>query len=281
MRGNVQKILVVGAGHMGQQIAVQIMKHGLNVIVHDISQANLELAKKKIHEFVSELNFNVTSEIKSIDTDCDLVIETVIENIKLKREVLAKLNTVVNKDAIFVSNTSDILPSKIAKYTGRPELFCAYHFHSPLYGANIVDIMPHRRTSPDVVKVLTSFTRTIGLIPLVLKKESPAYIYNAILNSIMDKSVELVLKEVAGIEDVDKAWMGNTGMKIGPFGMLDFIGIDTAMHVTRIRAKKNPLKYIGVAFFKKYVDAGKLGIKSGEGFYKYPNPKYLDYDFLK
>ncbi|HBD94295.1 MAG: hypothetical protein A2015_05130 [Spirochaetes bacterium GWF1_31_7] len=284
MLKEVKRVLIIGSGTMGEQIALQILKNNYTVYLYDNSKDNLFTCKSKIEQNTtleqSEKLF-ITENLTEISDKVDLVIETVTENLKVKKELFRKLNTLFPKEVIFVTNTSDLLPSWMAKDSGREEYFCAYHFHAPMYGADIVDIMPHSKTSIDTIKSLKIFTKRIKLIPLVLKKENPGYIYNTILNSIMDSSIKLVIKGVAEIEDVDRAWMGNTGMKIGPFGMLDLIGIDTAMNVSIIKAKKNILSYIGAAFFKKFVKNGKLGIKTGEGFYKYPNPKYQDENFLR
>ncbi len=284
MKSRITSVLVVGAGTMGQQIALQIAKSNCYVTLLDISETNLEKAKAAIiSKLPQNRNGNIlfSSNLAASVKGVDLVIETISENLKAKRDLFRLLDKICEKDVVFVSNTSDLLPSELAKYTGRAKLFCAYHFHAPQYGADIVDIMPHKDTCPEVLEQLVLFTRDIGLIPVVLKKENRAYIYNNILNSILDTSVQLVLKGVADYKEVDKVWMGNTGMKIGPFGMLDLIGLDTAAEISRIRAKKNPFILFGVKYFMKYISAGKTGMKSGEGFYKYPDPEYSKENFLK
>jgi len=285
MHRQIEKILVIGAGTMGQQITAQILKHHFEVVLHDISPKSLEEAERNIQSFLSGDKpydeFILTTELKEAVKGIDLVIESIPEKLNLKRKLFKTFNELCAEKVIFTTNTSDLLPSKLARSTGRKELFCAYHFHAPLYGANIVDIMPHAQTSSETILKLEDFTKKINLIPIILKKEHPAYIYNAILNSIMDTSIKLVIKGIADYKEIDKAWIGNTGMKIGPFGMLDFIGLDTARQISKNRAKKNPLMLFGVAYFNKYIKQGKVGIKTGEGFYKYPNPEYLNENFLK
>jgi 3-hydroxybutyryl-CoA dehydrogenase len=284
MKTAFNKILIIGAGTMGQQIAAHIAKHNIDVVLYDISVKNLESARVNMKIDLNTDNFETikfTSDLTEAVVNVDLVIEAIIENLKLKKLLFKQLNTLCKKKTIFTSNTSDLLPSKIAKSTGRKELFCAYHFHAPRYGADIVDIMPHKDTAIETISRLETFTKDINLIPIIIKKEHPAYIYNAILNSIMNTSLTLVIKGVANYQEIDKAWMGNTGMKIGPFGMLDLIGLDTALEITKNRAKKNPLRLFGVAYFNKFIKQGKLGVKTGEGFYKYPGPEYTKNNFLK
>ncbi len=276
------KILIIGAGTMGVQIAAQIARHGFSVELYDNSKEQLSVAQKAIEQYCGSDPVIYRSDRQELSKNPDLIIESVTENLKTKQAVFAWIEDHFdNERMVICSNTSDLLPSKLSKKMRLRHRFCAYHFHAPMYGANIVDIMPHKQTDHDIPLLLSEFTREIGLIPLVLHKEHSAYVYNNILNAIMDKSVELVIRGVVDTEDVDRAWMGNTGMQIGPFGMLDAIGLDTALEVTRVRARKNPLRLPGIYFFQQYVKKGKLGVKSGQGFYTYPDPEYGKDDFLR
>ncbi|WP_084167451.1 3-hydroxyacyl-CoA dehydrogenase NAD-binding domain-containing protein [Pelobacter seleniigenes] len=276
------KILIVGAGTMGRQIAAQIAMHGFYVELYDNSQEQLRGAQNVIEPYSGNNAVFYRSDRRALSKNPDLIIESVTENMNIKRTVLAWIEDYFdNERMVICSNTSDLLPSKFSKKMRLRHRFCAYHFHAPMRGANIVDIMPHNQTDHDIPLLLSDFTKAIGLIPLVLHKEHSAYVYNNILNAIMDKSVELVIRGVVDAEDVDRAWMGNTGMPIGPFGMLDAIGLDTALEVTKVRARKNPLRLPGIGFFQHYVKQGKLGVKSGQGFYTYPDPEYSKDDFLR
>jgi 3-hydroxybutyryl-CoA dehydrogenase len=147
-------------------------------------------------------------------------------------------------------------------------------------GAKVVDVMPHAGTDSDIPPRLVAFTKDIGLIPVLLRKESREYVYNKLLIRVIDDSVAMVIKGIADYKEVDRSWMGNTGMDIGPFGMLDVIGLETALHVSRGRARRNPLMLFAVRFFEGYVSRGKLGVKSGEGFYRYPDPEFRAPGFL-
>ncbi len=135
----------------------------------------------------------------------------------------------------------------------------------------MVDIMPHPGTSPETMDLLRAFAERIGQIPVVLKKESPGYVFNAMLGSLNWAAMDLVVNEVASVEDVDRAWTGVTKMLVGPFGMLDFVGLDLALEITERRAgiEGDPQSRAHAALLKQYVDKGWLGLKSGRGFYNY------------
>ena len=178
---------------------------------------------------------------------------------------------------IFTTNTSYLLPSQFAAISGRPEKFCAFHFHD-VFTARVVDIMPHPGTHPDLIALLFDFGKKLNQVPVLVKKESPGYIFNFMLMALIGAAGRLKTKEIGSIEDIDKSWMVNFNMPMGPFGILDNIGLDTAWHVTKDLEDHASKDF--AALLKMYVDQGKLGEKSGEGFYRYPNPAYKDVDFL-
>ena len=130
-----------------------------------------------------------------------------------------------------------------------------------------------------MIPLLTEFGRSIDQIPVVVEQESPGYIFNAMLMSVLGAAGALVTFNITSIENVDKSWMGNFKMNIGPFGMLDEIGLDTAWHV--VKERKDPKSKKFAELLANYIDDGKLGMKTGEGFYKYPNPSYKSSNFLQ
>jgi 3-hydroxybutyryl-CoA dehydrogenase len=158
-----------------------------------------------------------------------------------------------------------------AKETGRPKQFAAFHFHMDVWEANVVDIMPHPGTSQATIRLLRAFAKSIGQIPIVLKKEHPAYVFNNMLNALLMAAGDLVVRDVASFEDIDRAWMGVTKMSIGPFGILDKVGLDLAWQISEMFAKLtgDPQHQARADFLKQYMDKGWLGVKSGRGFYKY------------
>lgn len=295
---DIRHVFVVGAGTMGQQIALQCAMHGCDVTVHDISADRLRTARARIEEYAAQLvgrqrltasssgtalsrvRFDVRPEAAA---DADLLSESVPEDPDLKGRVFAQFNAICPPRTIFTTDTSTLLPSMFASATGRPAQFAAFHFHTYVWDSNLVDVMPHPGTSPEVVELLRRFARRIGQIPLVLKKESPGYVMNAILGVINDKAFRLVQDGVASVEDVDRAVMIVMRQPSGPFGNLDVVGLDTVWHVMQSNARisGDPAAQAGADRFKaQYIDKGWLGVKSGRGFYTYPDPAYARPGFL-
>ncbi len=260
-----KKVLIVGAGTLGVQIARRFLDGGMRVVLCDLSEDALLSAK-------NELNSKTASYITVIDeriSDCDLVIESVTEVMKIKQNLFVQIEKYVKADAVLTTNSSMLLPSKIAKKIKKKDRFCAFHFYWPDDGANIADIMPIKQTKPLVTERLKQLADETDFDPVVIGRESEGYVYNAIFSAINAKSISLVIKGVTTIEDVDKSFRNVTKAPLGPFQMMDLVGLDTVMHITRNMAKKNPINWFGVKFLSKYVNSGKLGVKTGEGFYKY------------
>jgi 3-hydroxybutyryl-CoA dehydrogenase len=296
---DLRRVLVVGAGTMGQQIAVQCAMHGYEVIAYDVSPKALEAGRKRIEGYVAQL----VSDKRLTDNDseailghiiftsdpnegakADLLSESVPEDPDLKARVFAQFNTICPPHTIFTTDTSTLLPSMFASATGRPAQFAAFHFHQYVWDSNLVDIMPHPGTSPETVHLLESFARRIGQVPLVFKREHPEYVANAILGAINDTAFKLVFRdEVASVEDVDRATMIVMKWPTGPFASLDVVGLDTVWHIARTKAKLtgDPNIQAGADRLKReYIDKGWLGVKTGRGFYTYPDPAYARPGFL-
>jgi 3-hydroxybutyryl-CoA dehydrogenase len=293
-------VLIVGAGTMGQQIGLQSAIHGYDVVMYDISPTALDAATTRVASYAAQLvaegqltqekaqaalaRITTTNNPESAATDVDLVSESVPEDPKLKGQVFAQFNQLCPSRTIFTTNTSTLIPSMFAKATGRPAQFAALHFHQPVWVANVVDIMPHPGTSEETVVVLCDFARRIGQIPIVLKKESHGYVFNTMLSAVNREALTLAANGIASVEDVDRAWMGVMKMPIGPFGIMDLVGIDTVWHITNYWAKRlffNRQLGVNARFLKEYVDKGWLGVKSGKGFYTYPDPAYQQPGFVE
>lgn len=294
---DIRRIFIVGAGTMGQQIALQCATHGLEVVVYDVSREALDSASARIAGYGAQLvsqarltPVQLQSALPRISfsnrpedaATADLLSESVPEDPKLKAEVFARFNAVCPPHTVFTTNTSTLVPSMFAEATGRPGQFAALHFHQYVWDSNLVDIMPHPGTAPETVQVLHAFAKRIGQIPLIFKKESPKYVVNAILGAINDVALRLVADGVAAVEDVDRAWMTVMKAPLGPFGGLDVVGLDTVWHIIRAScpAGEAPERDPRARLIKDYVDKGWLGVKSGRGFYTYPNPAYTQPGFL-
>jgi 3-hydroxybutyryl-CoA dehydrogenase len=223
-----------------------------------------------------------TADLIAAASAADLVSESVPEDPALKGRVFAQLHTLCPPHTIFTTNTSTLLPSMFAAASGRPERLAALHFHLPVWDANVADVMAHPDTSPDVVETLAAFARRIGQIPIVAQKESSGYVFNAMLSALNEAALKLAAGGVAAFTDVDRAWMGIMKMPIGPFGIMDAVGLDTVWKITDFWAglTNDPQQRANADFVRGYVDRGRLGLKSGRGFYDYPEPAFSRPEFL-
>lgn len=297
---NFKNVTIAGSGVLGYQIAFQCAFHGFNVTVYDINDEVLEKAKAKFDgmadNFKRDLNatqdqldatfknLHYNSNLAEAVKDADLLIEAVPENPDIKIEFYQKLAKVAPEKTIFASNSSTLLPSQFAEYTGRPEKFLAFHFANEIWKHNTGEVMKHPGTSQEVFDTVLKFAKEIGMVALPINKEQPGYIVNSLLVPLLSAAMELWVKEVADIETIDKTWMVATGAPTGPFGILDVVGITTAYNINKMEAEatQDPDKLKIVETLKsEFIDKGKLGVLSGEGFYKYPNPSYQKKDFLK
>jgi len=169
-----------------------------------------------------------------------------------------------------------------AQATGRPERFLAFHFHDVLQ-TDVVDIMPHPGTLPEVTATVRAFAEKIGQLPIMLQKEHHGYVFNTMLMAFLGEALSMAAKGVASIEDIDRAWMGVMHTQVGPFGIMDSVGLDTVWKITAYWAEKrhDPKARKNADFIKKYLDRDLLGQKSGRGFYAYPDPAFADQGFLQ
>jgi 3-hydroxybutyryl-CoA dehydrogenase len=174
-----------------------------------------------------------------------------------------------------------LVPSLFAKATGRPEKLVALHFHDTRF-TNVVDLMPHPGTDPAVTQRVHDFALSIGQIVIVLHRENSGYVFNTMLSSLFTSALTLASRKVAAVEDIDRAWMGVMHTPMGPFGIMDQVGLSTVWTITDYWAKKtgDSQAQANADFLKQYVDRGHLGFKTNQGFYSYPNPAYTEEDFL-
>ncbi len=296
---DIGKILMVGAGTMGQQIAFQCAAHGYDVSLYDVDESVLESARQRISEYAEFLvggghldrqtaiiglgKIKTTASAAEAALDADLLIEAVPEDPVLKGKVFAQFNELCSARTIFTTNTSLLVPSLIAGFTGRPDRFLAFHFHQPVWIGNVADVMPHPGTSAEIVALVREFAKSINQVPMVLKKENYGYVFNAMYSALTGAAITLAANDVASVEDIDRAWMGVMKTPVGPLGTLDVVGLDTAWHITEYfaNALKDPQTRKNADFLKReYVDKGWLGLKSGRGFYAYPDPAYQSTTFI-
>ncbi len=279
---------------MGGQIALQCAMYGFDVTLYDVSAAALEKGMDRVRGYARRLaaegradagtlgRLTATGDLPAAAAAADLVSESVPEDPALKGRVFAELNDLCPPHTIFTTNSSTLLPSMFAAATGRPDRFCALHFHLPPWDANVVDVMAHAGTDAAVTAAVVAFARRIGQIPIVAKKESSGYVYNAMLSALNRAALTLAAEGVADVADVDRAWMGIMKMPIGPFGIMDAVGLDTVWRITDYWAgvTGDPQLRANATFLQDYLDRGRLGLKSGGGFYDYPNPAFGQRGFL-
>ncbi|RIJ63542.1 3-hydroxyacyl-CoA dehydrogenase [Rummeliibacillus sp. POC4] len=294
---NFKNVTVAGSGVLGSQIAFQTAFHGYNVSVYDINDAALEKAKERLtglkDTYATYFNdakkaaealerFTFSSNLKEAVKDADLIIEAIPELEKIKIKFYQDLATVAPEKTVFASNSSTMVPSQFADYTGRPEKFLALHFANEVWKNNTAEVMGHPGTDKKYEQEVIDFAKSIGMIPLHILKEQPGYILNSLLVPFLSAGQALLAKGVADPETIDKTWMLATGAPLGPFAILDVVGLQTAYNIVATEAKHNPaVQPIADMLKTQFIDKGKMGKATGEGFYKYPNPAYLDPDFLK
>ncbi len=295
----IKKVVVVGTGTMGGQIGFQCAVSGFQTVMCDINEASLDGCRSSHRRFaevfvakrgssqevvdaaVARLSY--TDDLAQACRDADLVSESVPEDPEIKRAVYAQLNRCCPDHTIFTTNTSTLLPSQFAESTGRPDRFLALHFANPVWDANIGEVMPHPGTDPEVFERVLEFVAEIGMVPIRLEKEQNGYIINSLLMPLLIAAQGLITNDVATHEDVDRTWMISTKMPVGPFGIMDLIGLETIYNVVRYWAETDgdeELRKNAVFIKERFVDRGRLGVKSGEGYYSYPGPAFAQEGFL-
>jgi 3-hydroxybutyryl-CoA dehydrogenase len=292
------QILILGAGQTGVQLAAQCAAFGQLVRLYDTDGTKLARAESEVKKTLARMHADraITSTQCESATSClsvfdslqraadgaNLVIECVPEDRTIKRQVFQQCRAVCDEAAIFATNTSYLLPSSLAASTGRPDRFAAFHFHVPIWQANLVDIMPHRLTSEETVDRLCQFAQAIGQVPIRSRKESPGYAFNAMLFPWLMEAIQLAAGGVLDPAEVDRVWMGITKMSIGPFGVLDNIGIDVAHKIASMWAEllQDKRMHRAAEFLAPWMETGKLGIKTDRGFYDYPRPAFGERTFL-
>ena len=296
---DIKKVLIVGSGNLGGQIGFQCAVHGFETIMYDPHEDSLEScrasqrayaelfitrrrkSKAETEAALGRLSF--TTDLAQAGRDADLVSESVPENPIIKQQVYASLNECCPAKTIFTTNTSTLLPSQFAEATGRPSRFLALHFANEIWDRNIGEVMGHAGTDPEIFELVLKFAKTIGMVPIRVDKEQNGYVINSMIVPWVMAAQALVANDVARPEDVDRTWMIAMKESQGPFGVLDMIGLETAYNVAAYwgEVKGDEQLKKNAAYLKKhFVDQNKLGVKTGQGYYKHPNPAYAQPDFL-
>lgn len=296
----IKNVTIAGSGVLGYQIAFQTAFHGFKVVVYDVNEEVLSKAKSKfdvlaasykhdLHATDEQIEFTksnliYTDDLQAALVNADLLIEAIPENPAIKADFYLCAGKLAPEHTIFVTNSSTLLPSQFAQDTGRPDRFLALHFANTIWINNTAEVMGHPGTSPAIFDIIIDFAKAIGMVALPLHKEQPGYILNTMLVPFLDAATGLLVNNVSDVQTIDKTWMIATGSPLGPFAILDIVGITTAYNINQMKAQatKDPQAIKIVDYLKQnFIDKNKLGVSTGEGFYTYPNPDYKKEDFLK
>lgn len=236
----------------------------------ELSDEQIEALKAQVEKAAESIV--LTTSYDEAFGDADLVIEAIAEEPKQKIELYTEMQKHLPEHTIVCTNSSTMLPSQFAEYTGRPEKYLALHFANEIWKNNTAEVMGHLGTDPAAYEQVAEFAGKIGMIPLRLKKEQPGYILNSMLVPFLTAAESLLANGVADPETIDKTWMLATGAPVGPFRILDIVGLVTAYNIVVMNPQaSDPETTPGkiAATLKKYIDEGKTGVNAGEGFYKY------------
>lgn len=282
----IKKIGVIGAGTMGNGIAQVAAQIGCDVVMRDIEDRFVDNGLKAIDKFLSKsvekgklqeaekkaIMGRVKGTTKMADLkDCDIVIEAVIENMDLKRQVFKELDSLCRPEVILASNTSSMSITEIAAATKRPDRVCGMHFFNPVPLMKLVEIIRAFGTSDQTVSVATALAKKMGKVTVEVKKDSPGFIVNRIMIPHFIEAIKIVEEGVASIQDVDVAVKNGLNYPMGPFELMDLTGIDIAYFVTEYFYKElnKESKWASPNLLKTMIRANKLGRKTGAGWYDY------------
>lgn len=294
------QITVVGCGTLGVQIALLAASTDYRVNVYDqqpdafdsmYQKLLADLKAKQVDPFIAYDRWDeLRQQIRQCDSleaavqTADLVVEAVPENLALKQKVFEQLGKAAGPETILATNSSSIPVSQVEQSSGRPERCLNLHFYMPLWGMNLTDVMGGTCTLPEVKEKGIAWVRSLGCIPLTVKKELLGFCFNRVWRAVKREVLYMWANDFVDFRDVDRAWMKFTGRedRPGPFGLMDSVGLDVIYDIEMVyyNNSKDPKDHPPEAL-KNKVETGELGVKTGKGFYSYPDPEYLQTDFLK
>jgi 3-hydroxybutyryl-CoA dehydrogenase len=298
MPQKIGKIAVIGLGTLGTQIALQAAYYGCSVRGYDQDPEIFAKTIQKVKGMMRILGKGPTMPVEEWEKassrvslakdlaeavkEADLVIEAVPEVLELKRKVWAQIDSLAPKGALLATNSSSIPVSRIESATQRPEKCLNIHFYQPAVGMNIVDVMGGTQTAAEAIETVKDFVRAISCIPLGVKKEILGFCFNSVWRAIKKQTLYMWGNDFVDFRDIDRAWMVFTGMKQGPFGLMDLVGLDVVYDIEMsYYSESKDSKDMPPKALKEKIERKELGVKTGKGFYTYPNPEYAKPDFLK
>ncbi len=279
-----KKIVVIGGGTMGLDIAQVFARNGYDVVVRDIKEEIIKASEARLNKGLDKLvakgkldeagkkaitdKISFTVELAAA-ADADLVIEAAIENLEIKKSIFAELDALCKPETILASNTSSISITAIAAATKRPDKFIGMHFFNPATIMKLVEVIRGEHTSNETFQTIWELSEAIGKVPVEVN-EAPGFVVNKILIPMINEAIDLVHTGVASVEGVDTAMKLGANHPMGPLALGDLVGLDVCLAImdTLYNETHDP-KYRASLLLRKMVRAGKLGRKTGEGFYKY------------
>ena len=288
-----KNVAVIGAGTMGNGIAHTFAQSGFNVQLIDLSEASLKrgidtiaknldrmVAKEKITENDKANTLANITTFTSISEGVEyasLVVEAATENVDLKLNIFKQLDEACPDDTILATNTSSISITQIAAVTSRPEMVIGMHFMNPVPIMKLVEIIRGYNTSDEVTKTIMDLSKTLGKTPTEVN-DYPGFVANRILMPMLNEAIETLYNGVAGVREIDTVMKLGMAHPMGPLQLADFIGLDICLSILNVMYEgfKNP-KYAPCPLLVNMVHAGKLGVKSGEGFYDYSESRKAEH----
>jgi 3-hydroxybutyryl-CoA dehydrogenase len=278
------KIGVIGAGQMGAGIAQVCATFGLQVTLVDLAEKQLEKGRATIEKSLGRLVSkdkltqdeadNALQQITFVTdsnrlSDADLVIESAVENEKIKGDIFRNLDEILQPEGILATNTSSISITRLASYTGRPERFIGMHFFNPVPLMKLVEIIPGMGTSEEVTQRIAELAVGLGK-ETSTSQDYPGFVVNRILLPMINEAFTALMEGVASAEDIDKGMTLGTNQPMGPLALADFIGLDTCLAIMRVLyAGLGDPRYRPSPLLVNYVQAGWVGRKAGRGVFKY------------
>jgi 3-hydroxybutyryl-CoA dehydrogenase len=278
----IKKVGVLGAGLMGSGIAEIAAKAGYDTVVREVTSEFLDKGMARIQGSLNKAvekgkldgaardqalsRLTGTVDLGAL-ADCDLVVEAIVENLDEKRKTFQALDEAVKGDAIFASNTSSLTITQMAMFTKRPDQFVGLHFFNPVPVMKLVEVVRTLLTSDDTVERVFDFARAVGKEPIAARDNS-GFIVNRLLVPYLLDAIRALEEGVGSVEDIDKGMQLGCGYPMGPFTLLDFVGLDTTYYIANIMFEEyREKRYAPPPLLKQMVQAGRLGKKSGRGFY--------------
>lgn len=280
-----QNLTVLGTGVLGSQIIFQSAYSGKNVVAYDINDEVLsklparfaQLEERYLRDLpdatpekiaAAKARITATSDLAAALAQAEIVIEAVPERLDIKQQTWQKAGELAPAETIFCTNSSTLMPSDIAPFSGRPEKFLALHFANEVWLHNTGEVMGHPGTDPEIFEKVAKFAEEIGMVPIRIHKEQPGYVLNSLLVPLLSAAAKLLVQGVASPEDIDRTWRIGTGAPVGPFQIYDVVGMMTPYNLNKDSADPQ-MREFAELLKREYIDKGYLGITTGRGFYDY------------